>query len=264
MAVAVGTTAYGYGATQCSGTGLQWTKEDVDAALEGDVAAALFDDEGAAEIASIITGLRETGFAQKRLGQILNPQRRFADWRVGEAIAESYLVCHRSCYFPWPPNRDKRNIRASLPGADLIGFSTDAAGNCLVFGEVKTSGQSKYPPDVVHGSGGLSRQLKDLRDCKSLRDDLFRYLAYRAVGASWRPRFETASRRYIQESAVRIYGFLVRDVPPQVRDLRSTVERLGQDRPDGTVIELLALYLPDGYISGMGRAVGATRSGGAA
>ena len=114
----------------------------------------------------------------------------------------------------------------------------------------------------MYGRTGLKRQLEDLRDSVSIRDALFRYLGYRAGGSNWVERFQRAGKRYLtNKSDVQLYGFLVRDVEPHKDDVRVRVEKLSKDCPDGTRIELLALYLPKGKIEGIGRAAIETRTG---
>lgn len=49
------------GYAPCSGTGLQWGREGLDASLEGGVAPILFDDECWAVIASIFADVFGTG-----------------------------------------------------------------------------------------------------------------------------------------------------------------------------------------------------------
>ncbi len=113
----------------------------------------------------------------------------------------------------------------------------------------------------MYGRTGLKKQLEDLRDSEPIRDDLFRYLAHR-VKASWRPRFEAASKRYLENSSdVQLYGVLVRDVPPHADDLRVRVHDLAKNCPEGTGIELMALYLPKGSIGGIGKNAVAKRKG---
>ena len=88
------------------------------------------------------------------------------------------------------------------------------------------------------------------------------YLAYRATYASWRGRFEVASGRYLNDSSdVQIYGVIIRDVSPHENDLRARVEALAQDCPKGTVVGLLAIYLPSGSIRGIGGVSIAKRAG---
>ena len=262
MTVAEGEIKYNHGAAPCTGAGLSWTPEELDAALDERVVPLVFDDDGKADIEGILSGLAETDFAQAGLQAILADADDVEDWRVGEAIAEAYLTDHRNCEFPWPDGRDERKSGSSLPGADLVGFRSDDNGDAFAFGEVKTSSEATYPPGAVYGRTGLKQQLEDLRDRERIRDDLLKYLCHRAKEASWKPRFEGASRRYLQnKSDVHLYGILVRDVDPNEDDLRVRVTKLADGCPDGTAIELLALYLPKGRITGIGSAVIAHRKG---
>src|SRR5690606_25873924 len=110
---------------------------------------------------------------------------------------------------------------------DLVGLHADEEGDCLAFGEVKTSSEAKHPPGAMHGRTGLKQQLEDLRDRETIRDALFKYLGFRARGAAWTERFRAAGRRYLKnKSDVRLYGFLVRDVEPHEDDLRARVDKL--------------------------------------
>ena len=114
----------------------------------------------------------------------------------------------------------------------------------------------------MYGRTGLKQQLEDLRDSTSIRDDLFKYLGYRAKGAAWLLRFRRAGKRYlVNKSDVRLFGFLVRDVTPHKDDVRVRVESLGKGCPDGTRIELIALYLPVGRLVGIGDGAIAARAG---
>ena len=262
MRVAEGETIYRHGKVPCSGVGLAWTADELDAAISGPVAETLFDAKGKADIEAILSSLVETDFEQEGLRRILTNPEDIEDWRVGEAIAETYLTDHRACYFPWPDGRDERKSGSSLPGADLVGFSVDDNGVCFAFGEVKTSNDPAYPPGVMYGRTGLKQQLEDLRDRKTIRDALLKYLGYRAITASWRPRFEAASIRYLKNASdVLLYGVLIRDVPPHEDDLRIRVQILADDCPDRTRIELLALYLPRDRIDGIGREAIVQRTG---
>lgn len=264
MTVARGTDVYLAVDPPCTGLGFKWSVEELDAALDGPVAAVLFDDEGKAAVEEILRGIVETEFEQDGLRRVLADPGSIEDWRVGEAIAETWLIDHRDCRFPWPDGRDERKRGSSLPGADLVGLHNDAEGDCLAFGEVKTSSEVRYPPGAMHGRTGLKRQLEDLRDSASIRDDLFKYLGHRANGTAWMTRFQRAAKRYLtNKSDVRLFGFLVRDVPPHRNDVRARIESLAQDCPVGTRIELLALYLPKGRIRGIGTAAVAVRTGAA-
>jgi len=262
--MAAGILVYELGAEPCSGQGRAWSKQEWEAALAERVTPLVFDDEGGTDIEEILTGLVDGEFEPERLRKVLSGSgRRIKDWRVGEATAEAYMTDHRSCHFPWPVGRDERKGGSSLPGADLVGFRTDEDGDRFVFGEVKTSSEARYPPGVMHGRTGLKRQLEDLRDREDIRRDLFLYLGHRAKNASWHGRFKGAGRRYLRNSSdVHLYGVLIRDVVPHRDDLNARVERLGSGCPRGTRIELLALYLPEGTITGIGSVLVAQRTGG--
>ena len=254
MTVAAGKVVYKLGASLCCGIGLVWLDADLESAMCSPVRAILFDYEGAANIAGILTELADTEFEREGVSRILANAADIEDWKVGEAIAEVYLKDHRSCYFPWPVGRDERKAGSSLPGADLVGFGVDEDGDCLAFGEVKTSSQKQYPPSSMYGRSGLAQQMEDLRDSIEIRDGLVKYLAQRSREAPWRSQFETASSRYLKNpSDVQLYGVLVRDVKPDPADLQLRVEALGVDCPIGTRIDLIALYLPLESIGGIGQ-----------
>ena len=264
MTVPVGKISYNLGIVPCSGIGVTWTHDELDSALDGPVAEFLFDDAGTADIVGILAPLANTEFQQDGLKRILSIPENIEDWRVGEAIAEAYLSGHRACYFPWPDDRDERKSGSSLPGADLVGFGTDAKGDCFAFGEVKTSREAKYPPNLIYGRTGLKRQLLDLRDRRCIRDRLMKYLGHRAKSAPWRARYQAASQRFLTNSSdIQIYGVLIRDVAPHENDLRARVEELGKGCPQDTLVELLAIYLPTSSIEGIGDLSNAKRKGGA-
>ena len=262
MTVGTGDVVYSIGAVPCSGVGVRWSDDEINAAMNDRVAAVLFDDEGRANIEEILASLAETNFAQDGLRRVLEDPDEVEDWRVGEAIAETYLSDHRSCYFPWPDGRDERKRGSSLPGADLVGFGIDDNGDCLAFGEVKTSREGSYPPGAMYGRTGLKRQLEDLRDCETIRDDLVKYLSHRVGSASWRARFERAGSRYLENSSdVQLFGILVRDVEPHQDDLRVRVVGLAAGCPEGTRVELIALYLPQESLEGIGEEMVSRRAG---
>ena len=108
----------------------------------------------------------------------------------------------------------------------------------------------------------MKRQLEDLRDRESTRDDLVKYLGHRAMGAGWRARFARAGSRYLQNTSdVQLFGFLIRDVEPHQDDLRVRVGSLAEGRPPGTRVELLALYLPHESLEGIGKEMVSRRAG---
>lgn len=256
-------THYTMGVPPVTGVGLSVTAEDLDAALQGPVAAVVFDDLGRDGISDLLDGLADTDFAQDNLSSLLGDERKPEDWRVGEAIAEHYLTANHACHFPWPDGRDERKRGSSLPGADLVGFQNDGATDRFAFGEVKTSSENAYPPSAAYGRHGLKKQLEDLRDQQTIRNDLVKYLGHRAIQSSWQNRYRSAATVYLRNPCeVRIFGLLIRDVPPHQNDLNARVTCLGDGCPGTTVMKLFALYLPLGRITNLGATVMASRQQG--
>ncbi len=263
MSIASGTIQYELGTEPVTGYGLSYSSSELDAALLGPVSEVVFDDSGLAEITALLAGLAETDFHKSEVERILSNTKPPEDWRVGEALAESYLTHKKNCFFPWPDGRDERKTGSSLPGADLVGFQSSGTDDFFAFGEVKTSTENKYPPGAMHGRTGLKQQLEDLKDDVKIRDDLFRYLGFRAQKSSWEDRFKRAASNYIKcKTNVRVFGFLVRDVNPDQEDLRVRVTRLSDNIHVEMVIELLALYLPQSSIGTLSHNVITARNGG--
>lgn len=263
MTLAAGTVEYTLGSASITGCGLSYTASELESALAGPVAEVVFDDEGMADLTNMLSGLHDTEFNQEGVKRVLENNRGPEAWRVGEALAESYLTHHCTCIFPWPDGRDERKSGSSLPGADLVGIHCDGETERFAFGEVKTSSEKKYPPGVMHGRTGFKQQLEDLRDKVGIRDDLVKYLWHRALNASWKSRFINAFERYnTNHTDVGLFGVLVRDVEPHEDDLRVRVSKLSKDCPQPMSIELLAFYLPSGSIGSLGEKVLALREGG--
>lgn len=261
--IATGNKEYEHGNPPVTGYGFSWTEEELNIAL-AESAKVVFDDSGRADISSLLSGLAETDFEKSQVERILSDTKPPEDWRVGEALAESYLVYHKDCYFPWPDGRDERKTGSSLPGADLVGFEKDGEEDFFAFGEVKTSSENSYPPGTMHGRTGLKKQIEDLKD-KAIKDDLVRYLAHRAITASWKNRYINAAKKYIKSNTnVRIFGILIRDVRPSKDDLRARVDKLSHNAHTDMIIELLSIYLPAGSISALSLKVMNCRTGGVA
>lgn len=256
LAIAEGALAYQLTHAPAKGSGRSLTQSELDDAIQDPVVAIVFDKPGTAEILPLLAGLAETAFEQDLVSAVLEQNPDVEDWRVGEAIAEGYLCEHRACQFPWPDGRDERRAHSSLPGADLVGFQASTNGFRFAFGEVKTSTQKHYPPNVLSGRSGLIAQLEYLRDEANARSILIRYLAHRAVGASWRSTFEKAFQTYLKDSGdYSIFGFLVRDVDPHEDDLRTRTAALGSKCSAPTDVELISLYLPIDEIAQLGKKV---------
>ena len=142
MSIATGIIEYNLGSSPVSGCGFSWATDELDTALEGPVSEVVFDDSGKADISALLSGVVETDFEKSQVERILTNNKTPEDWRVGEALAESYLVHQRDCFFPWPDGRDERKTGSSLPGADLVGFQKEEDEDFFAFGESKLSGNS--------------------------------------------------------------------------------------------------------------------------
>ena len=99
MSIATGTIEYTLEASPVSGCGVSWSIDELDAALSGPVLKVVFDDSGKADISALLSGLTETDFEKSQVERILADTKPPEDWRVGEALAESYLVHQRDCFF---------------------------------------------------------------------------------------------------------------------------------------------------------------------
>lgn len=100
--------------------------DELNAFLQGRVAARLNDSEGGEALTGHLRGLSLTGMGQAALEEVLAaeaPETR--DWAAGEALAEAVLEAHHDVVLPWNTERDKRNPCFPLPGADIVGFQRD-------------------------------------------------------------------------------------------------------------------------------------------
>lgn len=248
MAKKWGNTAYDASHSPVCAFGYTINGDELGAILKDHVAAIVRDDVGVADIKAILVGVTDTDFTAEALEEVLQSPETPKEWQIGEALAEAFLDAGEVCKFPWPTARDLRDLKASLPGTDLVGFHAtgdDTLPFRFAFGEVKTSYDRTVPPGVMYGRHGLIAQLEDLRDVKATRDTLFRYLAFRAKAAAWEETFQHAARRYLRDAGdVALFGVLVRDTPPNKDDLRTRATALAEKCPVKTVIELFAVYLP--------------------
>lgn len=251
--VPVGTEVYQCDATSCKGRGYSWSNQELATAISSNVLSDIRDIEGRDAIASMFTNLSLTGFETSKLNEVLACSEPPKSWRIGEAIASAYLTSHRNCSFPWDDSRDVRKPKSSLPGADLVGFS-NAGDDCrFAFGEVKTSTEVAYPPQVMSYSGdGLASQMKDLRDNALIRNQLIMYLGFRAKNSTWADNFKIATRKYLNDQMdVSVFGVLVRDVSPNELDLKKRVSQLSVGNRAPLKMEVIALYLPSSAIDNL-------------
>ncbi len=231
------------------GLGISITEDELESALDGPVAKIIFDTEETARLTLLIESIPDTNFTSVSIQGVFSSRSIPKNWRVGEALAEVYLVYNHACQFPWPNSRDEKKSGSSLPGADLVGFHKHGSTYRFAFGEVKTSCESRYPPGVMYGRSGFKQQLEDLKGDQTIRDDLVKYLAHRAANSTWLDQFIEAAKRYFSNSGdCQIFGILIRDVPPNGDDLHSRTNRLGLNCANPMSIRLFAFYLPTNRI----------------
>jgi hypothetical protein len=246
MKIPAGKKSYAVGTPPVKADGLLLSQADLDFTLEHRLPPLLRDDAGKKKLEEYLGGLAKTAFAAEQIAAALHVVHPLKDWQVGEVLAEAYLIDHRDCEFPWPAGRDLRNPNASPAGADLVGFQKHGSTRRFAFGEVKTSEEEKWPPQVVTSRHGLAKQLEVLRDSDQIKNHLaIVYLGHRATNSSWESCFKESVARYFNDSSdVSLFGFLIRDVAPNSSDLRARAEVLARKCPKETSIELNAVYLP--------------------
>lgn len=169
-------------------------------------------------------------------------------WEVGEAFAECVLRDdpQREVHWPWNTVRDRRTPRASLPGADLVGFCRDGTNVFLLIGEVKTSADTSTPPSVMSGPGGMAWQLERTDRRVDVQHALLKWLHTRCDSAFYRELFRKAAERYIASGgrALMLVGVLLRDTSPSELDLKAPGEGLARRLGEPTRVDFTAWYLP--------------------
>ena len=198
-----------------------------------------------AELQGLATTGMEISFVERLLRTVPDPK----GWEVGEAFAECALRddSGRQVHWPWNMVRDRRTPRASLPGADLVGFHCDGQDVFLLIGEVKTSSDAHTPPGVMNGGSGMAWQLEQIATRLEVQHVLLQWLFARCRSESRHLElFQKAVKRYLESEgkALLLVGVLLRDTPPNERDLQGRGEELSHRVAEPTRIDLIAWYLP--------------------
>ncbi|MBS0923571.1 hypothetical protein JK188_03650 [Providencia sp. JGM181] len=230
--------------------GLSYTNQQLDQILSGPVKMILQDATGQAELTDLLAGLVTTEFELGELTEVLAEECEFEDWLIGEAIAEAFVAERGRCEYPWPTSRDLKNSNASPAGCDLTGLQLlddQELPYRFSFGEVKTSYDQNSPPSVMTS---LGNQLFGLRDNKSVKNELVKYLGRHALGKPWLSKYKSAATRYFRSGGtdIAVYGVLVRDTPPRDADIRGKARALAVNCPEATDIEFHAVHIPAGEI----------------
>ena len=212
------------------------------------VKARVDDDEAQGQFAAELRGMATTGMATQFVENLLLAVPEDKSWAVGEALAECVLADDETREVRWPWNlvRDRRTPRASLPGADLVGFCKEGESVLLLFGEVKTSSDANTPPNVMNGSGGMAWQLKDEATRLDIQHALLKWLRARCNSDEHRALYREAVYRYVQSlgKEILLVGILLRDTEPNELDVSARAKALAQILGNPTRIEITAWYLP--------------------
>ncbi|MYA91718.1 MAG: hypothetical protein F4094_02155 [Synechococcus sp. SB0672_bin_6] len=128
--------------------------------------------------AADLRGLATTDMATDQVERLLRAVPDPKGWEIGEALAECVLRedSNYEMHWPWNTVRDRRTPRASLPGADLVGFCRLDGAVWLTFGEVKTSSEVKAPPNVMSGGSGMGWQLEGSAKRPDIQRTLLQWL----------------------------------------------------------------------------------------
>jgi hypothetical protein len=198
--------------------------------------------------ASELRGMATTGMATEFVEKLLESVPEEKSWAIGEALAECILEDEdsREVCWPWNSVRDRRTPRASLPGADLMGFCKEGNEVFLLFGEVKTSSDLKAPPQVMNGSGGMAWQLEEEATRLDIQHSLLKWLRCRCNEPEHKDLYHEAVQRYVSSEGkeILLVGLLLRDTQPDELDLKSRAKHLSEKLKAPTRIELHAWYLP--------------------
>ena len=232
----------------------QWCGKTVDNAdlfrsyLTERVHPRVEDEEAQDPFAAELRGMATTGMTTEFVENLLRAVPEEKSWAIGEALAECVIADDesREVFWPWNLVRDRRTPRASLPGADLVGFCKEGDQVVLLFGEVKTSSDVGTPPNVMYGSGGMTWQLEEEATRLDIQHALLQWLRVRCEAPEHRELYMSAVQRYVQSlgKEILLVGILLRDTDPNELDVASRARALAQKLETPTRIEIIAWYLP--------------------
>jgi hypothetical protein len=195
-----------------------------------------------------IRGLATTKMATEFVERLLKTVPKPKTWEIGEALAECALQydSEHDVRWPWNTVRDRRTPRASLPGADLVGFCCQGETVRLLFGEVKTSSDPHTPPQVMYGGSGMTWQLEEDAIRLDIHCTLLEWLHARCGSPLYRELYERAIGRYLESEGkdFLLVGVLIRDTRPNERDIKGRAEYLGKRLSAPTCVEMITWYLP--------------------
>ena len=208
------------------------------------VASKIAEADGAENLRTHLAELETTGFDTSILHmQATESSMQLKDWEVGEAFAEKVLEDEHEAMFPWETVWDKRTPRASLPGADIVGFQSKTAPR-FIFGQVKSSSEKRVPPQNVNsGYDCLRQQMYSLSHLQPEQMQLIQWLLPRVRETNWENIFNDALKKYAEKDFV-LVGVMVsggRDIDH--KDLTDICEGIQHTSSNGEM-SLFGYYLP--------------------
>ena len=195
-----------------------------------------------------LRGLATTGMSSEFLGRFLAATTPPEPWEVGEVLAECIITecTHKEIIWPWNGRRDRRTPRASLPGADLVGFCRKDSAVFLLLGEVKSSSEQRNPPNVMSGGSGMVWQLHDNATRLEIQHTLLKWLRSRCESDELKELYKAAVTKFLESNGkeILVVGVLLRDTQPNELDLKNRATDLAGKLPAPTQAELKAWYFP--------------------
>lgn len=219
---------------------------EFDSFLKGAVKERVTDVELKDSLEEDLQALGTTQMASDTISAILNAPCAPLDWEIGEAMAECLLEQEFEACWPWNENRDRKTPRASLPGADLVGFVGEGEDARFLFGEVKTSSDQNHPPSVMAGRSGMAHQIDVLANSTEIGASLLVWLYARCKNTDTWSKFQAACKRYLASAQrdVALVGVLLRDTSPHEDDLRARGQAFADLNKDMPRLRLDAWYVP--------------------
>ena len=221
--------------------------EEFESYLQGPVRRRVMDESQRESFESDLRALATTDMASTMLKNVLEAsEAEKKPWEIGEALAECLLEDQYEVNWPSNTARDKRTPKASLPGADLIGFIETDGQKLLILGEVKTSCDSNNPPCVMTGKSGMIHQLDKIANDLKIHNSLLNWLHVRCKNTQLWPHYQEAVSKYLESEgrAIILFGMLMRDTDPNQLDLENRAHNLSNCVDSPTKVELIAWYLP--------------------
>ena len=199
------------------------------------------DVQGSREIAERFSALSHTEFED--MTKSLHLKREYDEYGIAEAFVECFLEDYCHAKFPYVSARDNKNPRAYQTGADLVGFFYTKDRVYFLFGEVKLSHETKYPPTVTRKKPrGLVEQLKNFGSDEA-RSNLILWFAQKMLRSDDREDYYRAWRFYNKDKTrFKIVGAIVRTVNPKPRDLDGLFVQLAPHMPSQH-FEMIAIYV---------------------